>query len=123
MKNFDIGKDIIALLSADTDVTSALGTKIFPLIAPAKTTFPFMVYRRYYYTPANNKDWENEKVGVEFAIASVKYEEGVKIADAVADALQHQKTDNIEDINVTNTNEDFYDDTFVQRINIEVEMK
>lgn len=123
MKNFEIGKDIVTLLSASTDVTSALGQKIFPLIAPAKTTFPFLVYRRSYYTPENTKDWENEKVGIEMVIASLKYEEGVKIADAVADALLHQQTTNIEDIVVTSISEDFLDDTFVQRITIEATLK
>lgn len=123
MKNFTVGKDIVTLLNSSVEVSSALGTKIFPLIAPAQTTFPFLVYRRSYYTPMNNKDYEGEKVGVELVIAALKYEEGVKIADAVADALIHQTTDNIEDIAATTISEDFMDDTYLQRINIEVTLK
>lgn len=123
MKNFTVGKDIVTLLNSSAEVSSALGTKIFPLIAPAQTTFPFLVYRRSYYTPMNNKDYEGEKVGVELVIAALKYEEGVKIADAVADALIHQTTDNIEDIAATTISEDFMDDTYLQRINIEVTLK
>ena len=123
MKNFKIGKDIVSLLNANTAVTSALGNKIFPLVATAKTTFPFLVYRRSYYTPENDKDWENEKVGIEFVVASTEYEEGVKIADAVADALLHQQTTNIDDSAVIGISEDFMDDTFVQRITIEATLK
>ena len=53
MKNFKIGSEIRDILS------SALGDnvkkKIFPLVAPANTTFPFIVYRRSGYTPNSNK--------------------------------------------------------------------
>lgn len=123
MKNFTVGKDIVTLLNSSAEVSSALGTKIFPLIAPAQTTFPFLVYRRSYYTPMNNKDYEGEKVGVELVIAALKYEEGVKIADAVADALIHQTTDNIEDIAATSISEDYVEDTYLQRITIEATLK
>ena len=123
MKNFTVGKDIVSLLNSSAEVSSALGTKIFPLLVPAQTTFPFLVYRRSYYTPMNNKDYEGEKVGVELVIAALKYEEGGKIADAVADALIHQTTDNIEDIAATSISEDYVEDTYLQRINIEVTLK
>lgn len=123
MKNFKIGKEIVDLLKADADVRGFVGNKIFPLIANATTTFPFIVYRRNYYRPENDKDWENEKCGIEIAIASPKYEESVNIADAVSEALNHKTTVNIEDIRVTNTSEDFYDDTYIQRVSIEVSIK
>lgn len=123
MKNFKIGKEIVELLKTDEGVTTYVGNKIFPLIANATTTFPFIVYRRNYYTPDSNKDWENEKCGIEIVVASTKYEESVNIADAVSEALNHKTTEDIEDINITNTNEDFYEDTYVQRINIEVTIK
>lgn len=123
MKNFSIGQDIVGLLQSDTAVTNAVGNKIFPLIATAETTFPFIVYRRSYFTPVSNKDFESEKCGVELIVASNKYSESVSIADAVSDALNHQATTNIEDIKVTNASEDFYDDTYLQRITVEVEIK
>ena len=104
-------------------MTSALGNKIFPLIAPAKTTFPFLVYRRSYYTPQSNKDYDGEKVGIEIVIVSTQYEEGVDIADAVADALIHHTTDNIDDITAITMSEDFIEDTFLQRITIEATLK
>lgn len=123
MKNFKIGKEIVELLNTGDSVTSYVGNKIFPLIANATTTFPFIVYRRNYYTPANDKDWENEKCGIEIVVASTKYEESVNIANAVSEQLNHKTTEDIEDIKIINTNEDFYEDTYVQRINIEVEIR
>lgn len=123
MKNFEVGKDIKTLLSLSPEVSSALGNKIFPLIAAAKTTFPFLVYRRSYYNPMTNKDYEGERVGIEIVIASTQYEEGVKIADAVADALLHKQTQNIEDIEAVTMSEDFVEDTYLQRITMEITLK
>ena len=123
MKNFEVGKDIKTLLSLSPEVSSALGNKIFPLIAAAKTTFPFLVYRRSYYNPMTNKDYEGERVGIEIVIASTQYEEGVKIADAVADALLHKQTQNIDDIEAVTMSEDFIEDTYLQRITIEITLK
>ena len=123
MKNFKVGKEIVELLKSGNSVTDYVGNKIFPLIANATTTFPFIVYRRNYYTPESDKDWENEKCGIEIVVASSKYEESVNIADAVSEALNHKTTEDIEDIRITNTNEDFYEDTYVQRINIEITIK
>ena len=123
MKNFKVGKEIVSILQGSSDVAGALGTKIFPLIAPANTTFPFLVYRRSYYTPANNKDYEGEKVGVEMIICTQKYEDGVNIADKVATAINHARTTMVDDINITNIKEDFIEDTFTQQVNIEITLK
>ncbi len=123
MKNFTVGRDIVAILNSSEEIRTSLGDKIFPLVAVANTTFPFLVYRRSYYTPQSNKDYENEKVGMEIVICSTTYNESVGIADAVADAILHQETDTIDDIKITNINEDFIDDTYTQKINLEITLK
>lgn len=123
MKNFKVGKELITILSGSSAVTDAVGNKIFPLVAVPNTTFPFIVYRRSYYTPANNKDYEGEKVGVELVVCSPKYDESVNVADKVATALNHAMTAMVEDIKITNISENFIDDTFTQQINIEVSLK
>ena len=122
MKNFAIGKELNRILT-EANVTG-ITNKIFPLIANANdTTFPFLVYRRNYYRPASNKDFEDEIVGVEIVIAATKYEESVDIADGVASALLHKETNIIDDIQITNMYEDFIDDTFLQHINIDIYIK
>lgn len=123
MKNFKVGREIVTILSGASDVVEALGNKIFPLVAVPNTTFPFMVYRRSYYTPANNKDYEGEKVGVEVIICATKYEDGVDIAEKVATALNHARTTMIDDVNITNIKEDYVEDTFTQQINLEVTLR
>lgn len=123
MKNFKVGKELVNILQGSSAVTDALGNKIFPLIAVPNTTFPFMVYKRSYYTPENNKDYEGEKVGVEMIICATRYEDGVDIADKVATAVHHARTDLIDDVNITNIKEDYIEDTYTQQINIEITLR
>lgn len=123
MKNFKVGKELVNILQGSSAVTKALGNKIFPLVAVPNTTFPFMVYRRSYYTPENNKDYEGEKVGVEMVICATRYEDGVDIADKVATAVNHARTNMIDDINITNISENYVEDTFTQTVNIEITLK
>lgn len=123
MKNFKVGKELVNILSGSSAVTQALGNKIFPLVAVPNTTFPFLVYRRSYYTPENNKDYEGEKVGVELVICATRYEDGVDIADKVATALNHARTNMIDDINIKNISENYVEDTFTQQVNIEITLK
>lgn len=123
MKNFKVGKELVNILQGSSAVTDALGNKIFPLVAVSNTTFPFMVYKRSYYTPENNKDYEGEKVGVEMIICATRYEDGVDIADKVATAVHHARTDLIDDVNITNIKEDYIEDTYTQQINIEITLR
>lgn len=123
MKNFKVGKELVNILQGSSAVTDALGNKIFPLVAVPNTTFPFMVYKRSYYTPENNKDYEGEKVGVEMVICATRYEDGVDIADKVATAVHHARTDLIDDVNITNIKEDYIEDTYTQQINIEITLR
>lgn len=120
MKNFKIGSEIRDILS------SALGenvkAKIFPLVAPANTTFPFLVYRRSGYSPNSDKDFQSEIVFIELAVITTEYAESVEIANKVADILQAYKSENVDEITVTNIFEEYISDSFVQKINISVKI-
>lgn len=123
MINFKVGKEIVSLLKADFNFNRLIGNKVYPVIADAKATFPFVVYRRSGYRPAENKDYLGEIVSVEFAVASVTYEEGLTIANALCDALIGKETDIIQEVRVTQLSEDFIEDTFVERVFLDVELK
>lgn len=123
MKNFKVGKELRTLLSNSGEVTKLVGSKVFPIVANEGTTFPFIVYRRTNYTPASNKDFTNEIVGVEINILSQKYDEAVNIADVVATSLDRKETNFIEDIKITNISEDYIEDTFVERIYLDIYIK
>lgn len=123
MKNFKIGQEIRNAILSSTAVKNAVDTKVFPLIANAGTSFPFIVYRRSSYSPMSNKDTLNETVYIEIAIITTNYEQSVSIANDVADVLIHYESDTIEEIKVTNISEEFISDSFVQKINLQIDLK
>ena len=51
-----VGKAIYYILANDTNVSSMVSDKIFPLVAPATTTFPFIIYEIYNDNPTMDKD-------------------------------------------------------------------
>ena len=123
MKNFKIGSEIRNVILSSSAVKNAVDTKVFPLIANAGTTFPFIVYRRSSYSPISNKDVLNESVYMEIAIICNNYEQSVSIANDVADVLLSYESDNIEEIKVTNISEEFISDSFVQKVNLQIDLK
>ena len=123
MKNFKIGSEIRNVILSSAAVKNAVGTKVFPLIANAGTTFPFIVYRRSSYSPKSDKDVLNETVYMEIAIICNNYEQSVSIANDVADVLLAYESDNIEEIKVTNISEEFISDKKEQKVNLQIDLK
>ena len=123
MKNFKIGSEIRNVILSSAAVKNAVDTKVFPLIANAGTTFPFIVYRRSSYSPLSDKDTLTESVYIEIAIITTNYEQSVSIANDVADVLIHYESDTIEQIKVTNISEEFISDSFIQKINLQIDLK
>ena len=123
MKNFKIGSEIRNVILSSSAVKNAVDTKVFPLIAAAGTTFPFVVYRRSSYSPQSDKDVLSESVYMEIAIICTNYEQSVSIANDVADALIQYESDTIEEIKVTNISEEFISNSFVQKVNLQIDLK
>lgn len=123
MKNFKIGSEIRNVILSSSAVKNAVDTKVFPLIAAAGTTFPFVVYRRSSYSPQSDKDALSESVYMEIAIICTNYEQSVSIANDVADVLIQYESDTIEEIKVTNISEEFISDSFVQKVNLQIDLK
>ena len=123
MKNFKIGSEIRNVILSSTEVKNAVDTKVFPLVANAGTTFPFIVYRRSSYLPKSDKDTLTESVYIEIAIICTNYEQSVSIANDVADVLLAYESDTIEEIKVTNISEEFISNSFVQKVNLQIDLK
>lgn len=123
MKHFKIGQKIKSILTENEEVNQYLSNKIFPIVANAGTELPFLIYRRFNYTPQSDKDYTNERAEFEIRIVAKKYEDSVNIADAVGDVLNNYKDNDVEQIRLITSNEDFLDEAFVQTLNIEVELK
>lgn len=120
--SLQIGKAIYHILSNDTDVVDRVKNKIYPLIADVDTTFPFIIYKRTGITPADSKDRfiYSEDVYVDVVIASDKYNESIEIADLVRTALLKGGYDGIKDINLTDADEDYIEDTFIQNLTFKI---
>ena len=120
--SLQIGKAIYHILSNDTDVVDRVKNKIYPLIADVDTTFPFIIYKRTGITPADSKDRfiYSEDVYVDVVIASDKYNESIEIADLVRSALLKGGYDGIKDINLTDADEDYIEDTFIQNLTFKI---
>lgn len=120
--SLQIGKAIYHILSNDTDVVDRVQNKIYPLIADVDTTFPFIIYKRTGITPADSKDRfiYSEDVYVDVVIASDKYNESIEIADLVRTALLKGRYDGIKDINLTDADEDYIEDTFIQNLTFKI---
>lgn len=123
MKNFKIGSEIRNVILSSAAVKNAVDTKVFPLIANSGTTFPFVVYRRSSYSPQSDKDVLSESVYMEIAIICTNYEQSVSIANDVADVLLAYESDTIEEIKVTNISEEFISNSFVQKVNLQIDLK
>ena len=121
MKNFDIGKELTTIILQNDEITALINDKLFPLVANAGTTFPFIVYRRSSFSPRGNKDELSEVVGVELAIISNTYSTSVNLANLVADTLLNVSDNDVIDyIKIVNMWEDFSEDTFIQKISIDI---
>lgn len=120
--SLQIGKVIYHILSNDTGIVDKVENKIYPLVADVDTTFPFIVYRRTKVVPADSKDRfvYSEDIYVEVIVASDKYNEGVEIADLVRDSLQKGKYNDIKDIQLSDADEEYKEDTFIQNLTFKI---
>lgn len=98
-----------------------LPNKVFPLIAPANTPYPFIIYRRSSISINHNKDRDcANTVRAEVVIASTNYEESIAIAENVRGKLEHGHG-KIGDLKIHNVllvtaDESFLSDAYIQKI-------
>lgn len=101
-----IGLAIYAQLSADTDLQSYVGTKIFPIVAENDTTFPFIAYTRenvdgnFGYTKDGHV---GDRVQFRVDVVSDSYNQSCLIALAVRKCLEKHSytlTDTVTQNNV-----------------------
>lgn len=127
--SLQVGKAIYNILSNDVDVVNKVNKKIYPLVADQSTTFPFIVYRRTGLEPSTTKDryiYSSSAI-IQIVIASENYNDSVDIAEKVKDALIGKSGiySNIEilDITLINADEDYFEDTFIQTLTLNIKLK
>ena len=114
-------------LSNSKELHAMVGEKIFPIAATHETTFPFIIYKRGSLTPGYTKDRyaTGDNTTAEVIVASDKYADSVKAIELVRSALENQGGEYDEftviDAKVISSDEDFIEETFVQRITLSFE--
>lgn len=128
MKNtIKIGKTIYKMLSGSTAVTAEVGNKIYPLIAPDTTTFPFIVFSRSGIDTQYCKDCVYEdRATITVIVVAEDYETAVDTANAVRQAIENKRyndTENqieIKGAYLQGVTEYYQNDTHVQTLNFTV---
>lgn len=122
MSSLQIGKAIYAILAQNNI------QKVYPLVADEGTTFPFIVYRRTGLQPTSTKDRYNykEMASMEIIVAAENYTDSIQLAEKVKDILEHTRgTYNdikVGEISLSESDEDYIEDTFIQRLNFNIEI-
>lgn len=115
-----IGKYIYKLLSED-DTLQKLSSKIYPLVAKADTTYPFVVYSRTNLYPTYCKDGVIENtLDVQVIAVSDNYVESLEVANQIRNVLElkRYKDENIfiTDCRLSSVAEEFIEDAFIQKM-------
>lgn len=119
-RNLNVGKAINTMLS------NVLPS--YPIVAEQGANFPFSTYRRMGYYVKNSKDIYNyeETITIEVMIAAQTYAESIELAQRVKDALEHSRGTyenlKINDITMTDAGEDYIADTYVQRMQFNIDL-
>lgn len=127
MTSLQIGKIIYATLQADSDITTAVGDKVYPIVAPANTTFPFIVYTRVNSFVENlTKDgWLNDNCSFQITIVSDNYGQGAELADEVRELFENCRLSTneltVSNIRMTSASESFNADEYIQNLNFTCE--
>lgn len=123
MSSLQIGKAIYAILASNNI------NKVFPLVADEGTTFPFVVYKRSGLEPSDTKDRYNfsELATLDIIVAANTYEESISLAERIKDILEHSRGAyngiNIGGITLDDADEDYLEDTFIQKLTFKIEIK
>lgn len=123
-----IGKYIYKLLSEDEVLSKSVTPKrIFPLVANADTTYPFIVYCRTGLNVEYCKDGMVEDiVEVQVVAVSDKYVESLDVANQIRSTLELRRYKDadifIRDCRLSSVQEEFMEDAFVQRLTFTIKM-
>lgn len=101
---------------------------IYPIVAEKTAKFPFAVYRRTNLSNKNTKDVYNyeEAITMEIICCAVTYNESVELAQKIKDKLENTRgkfeSSEINQISMTNANEDWSNDAYIQRLYFNVDI-
>lgn len=117
-----VTKYIRKFITENEDVCKLVNkNNIFPLIANADTTFPFVVYGRSSLVPIYTKDILTENnITIYIYVVSDKYVQSLEIANAIRHSIESHiyKDDDIyiDTIKLESITEETSDDAYIQKM-------
>ena len=123
MSCLQVGKAIKELLAKENI------TNVYPLIADEGTTFPFVIYKRTSLVPSNTKDRYNYSyiATVEITIAASNYIDSINLAEKIQTLVEHIRgvynDIQINDTYLTDSSEEYLEDSFTQKLIFNIEIK
>tara|TARA_S200002703_G_scaffold158352_1_gene168476 strand:+ start:1108 stop:1518 length:411 start_codon:yes stop_codon:yes gene_type:complete len=89
----EIGKAIYSILSGNATVSGLVSTRIYPVVVPQDTSFPFVVFTITSEEPSHSKDGVSGLDVISFQVDcyGLEYDENTTLANAVRTALDFYK--------------------------------
>lgn len=125
--SISISKHIYAKLSASEGLKAFVNDRIYAISTKSETSFPFIIYKRGALTPSGSKDRGSvtDSVTVDVIIADENYSRSVEIAELVRSAIEGKRgkydTFDVNECRLSAADEDFIEDTFIQRLTFSFE--
>lgn len=122
MNKLAITTEVRAILLADEKITSLIGKKVFPVVAPNGTEGDCIIYQRDGYKQEYTKVGVARQVPTVFINAvSDDYERSLQLASLVYDALEGEFDNPGMTIHLEDSTEDYFDGKYFQVLQFSVE--
>jgi len=114
------GKVIYTVLSTNAAVVALVGTKIFPLVIPEKTTLPCIVYERSFANDNTKDGLVGSDSTINLTVISTDYSNSIAICEAIHAALKGYTSANIRRVQLSNGAETYLEGAYVQNLSYTV---
>lgn len=119
-----IGNDIREVLLANTAITEAVGTNIYPLIAPENTEGDFILYQRDKYRKSYTKMGVYEdSCNIILTVVSDSYDNALYLASEIDNSLTGRHTKDTGErisMNLIDSSESFEDNKYLETLLFEI---
>lgn len=123
MNIFDFGSYLRELILSDEDIQNRIGDKMFPLIAPEKTTFPFVIYQRSSTYGEYNKDFLTDYiVNIDVIVFSSKYADVIELAGLINKCIQEKWNTTRTKPHLVGSADNFDYDTYYTVLSYEIKL-
>ncbi|MFV0323049.1 MAG: DUF3168 domain-containing protein [Bacteroides xylanisolvens] len=122
MNKLAITTEIRSILLDSEEITSLIGKKIFPIVAPAKTEGDFIIYQRDGYKQEYTKMSVARQIPTVFVNAvSDDYERSLELASLIYEALEGRFSIPDMNIHLEDSTEDYSEGKYFQVLQFSVE--